>query len=74
MQPALDGDRDFSIWTDPVQIDFDMKTLADEYLLNTKGVTNVAIQTQETGSIMYIYKQKGETNLLNIEIFRQMHE
>jgi hypothetical protein len=35
MQPSLDGDRDYAIWTDPIQIDYDKKTLADEYLLNT---------------------------------------
>lgn len=38
MQPALGGDRDYNIWLDPVQIDYDMYTLANEDIAATQGV------------------------------------
>lgn len=39
MVPVLEGGRgiEFSIWMDPLQVNYDMLTLAEEYLMDTKG-------------------------------------
>ena len=40
---GLTKERDFSIWDDPIQIDYDRMKLADEYNTNTQGITGVPV-------------------------------
>lgn len=84
LNPGLEGDRDYDIWLDPIQVDYDKMNLATQYLLDTQGATGVPIQSETTGSIIFIYKFKDDecksgdfdcptdVNLFNIETFKQI--
>lgn len=62
MIPELGGrrGREFSIWLDPLQVDYDLLTLADEYITDTKGDAVVDLQTESTNFIFLLYTNTGD--------------
>lgn len=58
MTPVLGGSRDYNIWTDPVQIDWDIYSLAAKDISDATKEPVQFLQSQYGGSMMYIYEQK----------------
>ena len=73
--PELGGDgrgREFNIWLDPLQVDADMLTLANDYVKDTSGDPVVALQTESTNFNFLLYTNKGdkEFGLLDKEVLK----
>jgi hypothetical protein len=60
MMPVLEGSRgrEFSIWKDPLQIDYDKLLLADEFITDTKGDAVVDLQVESTNFIFLLYSNE----------------
>lgn len=68
----MDEERDYAILDDTLQINYDKMVLGDDYLEATLG-SKYPQQSQSTNAVMYIYRQKTESdNLLDINVLREM--
>jgi hypothetical protein len=78
MMPSLEGGRgrDYLIWKDPLQVNADKLTLAEEFLEATKGDAVVDLQTESTNFVFILYTNLGdhENGLLNKEALKKMKE
>ena len=62
------------IWKNPLIVDYDKYTLANEFLVATKGDANVDVQTESTNAVFILYTNTGDhpNGLLDLNALKIM--